>query len=62
MNARDQLARMLTHYIRTGWEAAGLGWDSDNTAEMEATADLVVAVVQEEVRAELKARRGGETL
>ena len=33
---------MLSHYLRTAWEAAGLQWDADNDAEV---ADLVKAIL-----------------
>lgn len=26
---------LLTYYMKTAWEAAGLSWDSDNDSEVE---------------------------
>jgi hypothetical protein len=33
---------LLTHYMKTAWEAAGLTWDSDNDSEIQ---ELIEAIV-----------------
>lgn len=40
--------KLLTHYLRTVWEAAGLKWDGDNYAEAEEIVDLIIDAAAEE--------------
>lgn len=49
-NSRERAAGLLTHYMRTAFEAAGLHWDSDNTSEMHGIVDALHGMVLDEVR------------
>ncbi len=40
--AKARAVRLLTHYVRMPWEAAGLKWDGDNDGEMEALVDELI--------------------
>lgn len=39
--------RMLEHYLSMAWQRAGLKWTSDNSAEVEAIVDAIVAAARE---------------
>jgi hypothetical protein len=41
----DRAAGLLIFYMRRTWEAAGMDWDGDNSAEMESLADALVSDV-----------------
>lgn len=49
--SRNDVVSLLTHYMRTVFEAAGLGWDADNTGEMEQLVDAIEEMVADEVAA-----------
>lgn len=40
----------LVWYIRTLWEAAGLTWSADNTAEVEDIVDSIMRQVRKEAK------------
>lgn len=40
---RTDAIRLLTHYMRTVFEANGLKWDGDNEAELTALVDALTA-------------------
>lgn len=48
--ATDRVVTLLAFYMRRAWEGAGLGWDSDNEAEMESLADAIAEVATEAAR------------
>jgi hypothetical protein len=50
--AADYARRVLTHYLRTAFEAAGLEWDSDNTAEVHAIVDSLVEAARHDPHAD----------
>jgi hypothetical protein len=39
----ERAKRLLRHYIRMVWQAAGLVWDSDNDAEVDDIVDCLIA-------------------
>ncbi len=39
---RDEAIHLLQHYFRTVWLKAGLKWDGDNNAEIEALVDALM--------------------
>jgi hypothetical protein len=42
--------RVLVHYIRTAWEAAGLKWDNwDNTSEVEDVVQAIFDAARKEI-------------
>jgi hypothetical protein len=47
---KERAERLLVHYIRLSWERAGLGWDSDNEAEVGSIIDALHDMVIEEIR------------
>lgn len=42
MSARDDAADLLIWYMRKAWEAAGLTWEADNSAEMRNAVDRLM--------------------
>lgn len=42
MNRREEAKHLLVHYFRTAFEAAGLTWNGDNTAEVGSALDLLI--------------------
>lgn len=49
MSARDRVASLLSHYFSTISQAAGVGWDSDNEAEIAELADAIEQVAVDQV-------------
>lgn len=47
---KDKVAELLAFYMRRAWEAAGLGWDSDNEAEIYELAETIADLAREAVR------------
>jgi hypothetical protein len=41
---------LLAFYMRRAWEAGGLGWDSDNEAEMAGLAEAIANVAADAIR------------
>lgn len=52
MNNISDAKRILNYYIRKAWEAAGLRWDSDNEAEINAIVDEIVVGIKQEMSKE----------
>lgn len=48
MNKREEAKRMITYYFRLIAKNAGVNWDSDNDAEIEAAVDLIIDASKEE--------------
>lgn len=48
MGKREEAKRMLVHYFRRIATYAGLTWDSDDDAEIEAAIDLIIDASKEE--------------
>jgi hypothetical protein len=46
LSFQDEIAQLLTFYIRSGFEAAGKTWTNDNDAEMENLARLISSEAQ----------------
>jgi len=53
---KDRAARLLKHYFRTVWERAGLGWTSDNEAELDDLAELLTRPLAGTVNPDIEAR------
>lgn len=49
--------RLLVHYFQAVWEKAGLRWDSDNVAEVEAIVDELLEAAAEAGADESDARQ-----
>lgn len=39
---------LLSHYLRTAWEAAGLRWDSDNDSEVQQIIEAIKAMAKDD--------------
>ncbi len=52
--SREQAVTLLTHYLSLPWEAAGLGWDSDNAGEVEQIIDALLDEVADRARAHVE--------
>lgn len=59
MSKGEEAKRYLKHYFRLIAGNAGINWDSDNDAEIEATVDLIIDASREEQTTEEK-RYGSE--
>lgn len=46
----ERADELLTYYLRTAWEATGLGWTSDNQAEASGIIDALQDMVRDEIR------------
>lgn len=46
---RNYAKRLLVYYMQQAWEAAGLRWDSDNTAEVESIIDEIISAIKNEL-------------
>lgn len=55
MSAWDAAADLLIFYMRQAWEAAGKGWDSDNSTEMRNLVDKLAEGAQAEAAKEMEA-------
>lgn len=45
--ARAKATQLLTHYLATVWQRAGLRWDSDNQAEVTEIVDLIFDAIDD---------------
>jgi hypothetical protein len=48
--SRGRAADLLTHYLRTAFEGAGLKWDSDNSYEVDQLVDALHEMVVDEIQ------------
>ena len=48
MDGRTRAIRLLRHYLRTVWSAAGLRWDGDNDAEVGLLVDAIIEAATQE--------------
>ena len=54
----SEAARLLKHYLRTAWRAAGLKWDSDNDAEVDGLVDDLKGEIKADVMQSIARERG----
>jgi len=54
---RAAAKRLLTRYIRGSFQGAGLGWDSDKVADVEAIIDLIFDEIAEQRKATDRLRK-----
>lgn len=52
MNNREKAKSLLQHYFRHVWESAGLGWDGDNSSEIDELADCLIDAAKDEIKNE----------
>ena len=55
MSAWDEAADLLIFYMRRVWEQAGLGWESDNSAEIRNLVDHLATAAREQADDEIRA-------
>ena len=60
MSAWDAAADLLIFYMRRVWEAAGLDWESDNSAEIRNLVDRLFDGAREVVNEEMRAHNENE--
>ncbi len=51
---RDRAVKLLRHYFKTSWDAAGFTWDQDNSAEVEILVDSLIGGTSYRVESALK--------
>lgn len=44
----------LTYYMQRAWQAAGIGWDGDNEAEVATIIDCIEAEIDRKIKAALE--------
>ena len=49
--AAAKAGELLSHYLQMAWEAAGLGWDGDNIAEVGEIVSLITEAAAEAAQA-----------
>jgi hypothetical protein len=47
---RERATRLLSHYLRAAWKAAGLAWEPDHDTEVACIVEALVEVVNDAVR------------
>lgn len=52
MEKREYAKKVLVHYIKHAWEAAGKRWDNDNRVEVEGIVDDIIEAAKQELREE----------
>lgn len=50
VTARNDAVRLLQHYMRAVWTKAGLRWDADQNAEIEALIDAILTAAATDIR------------
>lgn len=58
--SRAVATELLTHYLRTVWEAAALVWLPDNDAEVESIVNALAGVADEAANEAVRAHRENE--
>jgi hypothetical protein len=53
MNHKAEAAQLLVHYFQMIAKKAGLPWESDHTAEIEAAVEHIIDAARDEVRDDL---------
>ncbi len=50
MDIGEDVKRIFTHYFKTLARYAGMNWDIDNDAEIEAAIDQLIKEIKQEIR------------
>ena len=48
----------LTYYMQRAWQAAGIGWDGDNEAEVATIIDCIEAEIDRKIKAAVLTLKG----